>query len=294
MDPLVMLAAAVSIVLGSVGFLVGRGLERSRHRKERAAAQDEASRILGRAEQEADNSVKTATLRGKEEVYRLRESWETEESRRREETERLERRLSERSDSLDKKFDRLNEREAVLDHGGQELEQRGVELEGEARRLEIAAGENRKQLEAMAGLSAEEAKKLLTDGLEDEARAEAANTLRAIKDEAQRNSDREAKKIIALAIQRMAADQTAEMTVSRGPATVRRDEGADHRARGQEHPRVRAGHRDRRHYRRYARSGHPLGVQPRPARNRADLAGQADRRWAHPSGAHRGDRREKP
>ncbi len=214
MDPLVMLAAAVSIVLGSVGFLVGRGLERSRHRKERAAAQDEASRILGRAEQEADNSVKTATLRGKEEVYRLRESWETEESRRREETERLERRLSERSDSLDKKFDRLNEREAVLDHGGQELEQRGVELEGEARRLEIAAGENRKQLEAMAGLSAEEAKKLLTDGLEDEARAEAANTLRAIKDEAQRNSDREAKKIIALAIQRMAADQTAEMTVS--------------------------------------------------------------------------------
>ncbi len=208
------LAAAASIVLGVVGFLVGRGLERARQEKERAAARDEASRILAQAEQEADNAVKAARLRGKEEVFSLRESWEAEESRRREELERLERRVAERSESLDRKFDRLNEREAGQEARSRELEAREQAIAGRAAEVEDAEREARARLESLAGLTAQDAKKQLLDGLADEARAEAANTLRTIKEEAQRTAEREARKIIALAIQRMAADQTAEMTVS--------------------------------------------------------------------------------
>jgi len=71
-----------------------------------------------------------------------------------------------------------------------------------------------RRLEALAGMSAQEARKQLVEDLQDEARAEAANTLREIKEQALREADREGKKIVALAIQRMAADQTAATTVS--------------------------------------------------------------------------------
>jgi ribonuclease Y len=66
----------------------------------------------------------------------------------------------------------------------------------------------------LAGMSAQEARKKLVEDLQDQARAEAANSLREIKEQAQREGEREGKKIVALAIQRMAADQTAETTVS--------------------------------------------------------------------------------
>src|SRR5690606_34391927 len=70
------------------------------------------------------------------------------------------------------------------------------------------------RLEALAGMSAEEAKKELSLELEDRARAEAANSIRQIRENARREGEREAREIIALAIQRLAADQTAESTVS--------------------------------------------------------------------------------
>jgi len=169
---------------------------------------------LGRAREEAENLRTTRVLEGKEEVIRLRESWEQEESKHREEVERAEERLAERSSSLERRFDNLNERESSQ-------EKRAKELEGEkeglaAQTLDFAKDRERvrEKLESLAGMSQPEAKKELLADLQDEARAEAANTLREIKEEAQRTADREAKKILGLAIQRMAADQTAEMTVS--------------------------------------------------------------------------------
>ncbi|MEQ9569443.1 MAG: ribonuclease Y [Longimicrobiales bacterium] len=83
--------------------------------------------------------------------------------------------------------------------------------EGEA---ESALHEARRRLEALAGLSEAEARRKLLDELLDEARADAANRVREIKEEAQRTAEREARKILGLAIQRMAADTTAETTVS--------------------------------------------------------------------------------
>jgi ribonuclease Y len=75
-------------------------------------------------------------------------------------------------------------------------------------------GEERRRLEQLAGLSAAEAKAELIRRMEEEAHADAANRLREIRETAKRNADREAKKIVALAVQRIAADHTAEITVS--------------------------------------------------------------------------------
>ncbi|MDE0650198.1 MAG: Rnase Y domain-containing protein, partial [Gammaproteobacteria bacterium] len=173
MDPQSILLAAVVMALGSAaGYLLGRGIERTRQKKERAAARDDASRIIARANDEADTTLKAAALQGKEEVYRLRESWQSEEARRREEVKTLERRIGQRSDSLDRKFDRLNERETRLEEGKGALEEREKTLQrrnGELDRRfeEVEASERSVQstLESLAGLSADEARGLLMKNL---------------------------------------------------------------------------------------------------------------------------------
>jgi len=208
-------AAAVGIVLGAlIGFVIARSRERARQEAEKSKAQDEASRILERAKHEAENARKAGELAGREEGFRLREAWEKEEARRREEIERAERRAEERSDALGRQFDRLNTREEELDRRSEQIGQRERALDRRDDEIEVRASEARRRLEALAGMSQSDAKRELIEALEDEARADAANRLREIKEAAQKEAEREARKITALAIQRMAADVTAEATVS--------------------------------------------------------------------------------
>ena len=108
--------------------------------------------------------------------------------------------MEERSDALNRQLDGFNSREVELKNRDTEVREAGSRV--------------RKRLEEVAGLSSDEAKNTLIEDLEDEARAEAANELREIRDEAQRNAEREARRILTLSIQRMAADVTADTTVS--------------------------------------------------------------------------------
>ena len=216
MDPLVLtLAAVVGLAIGALGaFVLAQSRERARREREKAAAKDEASAILQRAREEAENLKRSRELAGKEEAMRLRDAWDAEENRRREDVDHLERRLVERSESLDKKFDALNERERGQERRSQELDRREGDVQARAGEVDRLAEEGRRKLETLAGMTAQEARKKLIEDLQDEARAVAANSIREIKEEAQRNGEREAKKIVALAIQRMAAEQTAANTVS--------------------------------------------------------------------------------
>ena len=215
-SPLVMLlAAAVALLIGvSAGYGIRGRLERSRQEKERAAAHDEASRILARAAEEAESQKKTRVLEGKEEVFSLKEAWEKDEARRREDVERLERRNSERSDSVDKRSEDVETRERAQEKRIQDLSESEAEVLSKTATVEELGARTRERLESLAGLSASEAKQQLIEGLIDEARADAGNEMRALKEEAQKEADREGKKILGLAIQRMAAEQTAEMTVA--------------------------------------------------------------------------------
>jgi len=109
--------------------------------------------------------------------------------------------------SLDQKLAGVDRREAELHKTEQQLQDRARALD--KRQQEIGA-----RLEQVAGLTAQEAKLELVTRLETEARDEAAALVRNITEQARKNADREAKKIIALAIQRIAAEQTAESSVS--------------------------------------------------------------------------------
>jgi ribonucrease Y len=109
--------------------------------------------------------------------------------------------------SLDQKLAGVDRREAELRHTEQQLQERTRGLA--TREQEIGA-----RLEQVAGLTAQEAKLEIVSHIQNEARDEAAALVRNITEQARKNADREAKKIIALAIQRIAAEQTAESSVS--------------------------------------------------------------------------------
>ena len=215
MDPLALTLAVLASLTAGVGGYVIRGTrERARRAVEVAAATDEASRVLARAREEGDAARKSVVLEAREEALALREAWEKEESKRREDLDRAERRAEERTSRLDEQYARLNERDAELARRAEVAEAQREALRARETAVEQAHAAAREKVESVAGLTAEAAREILMKDLEDEARSEAQNLLRQITEEAQRTAEREAKKILALSIQRMSAEQTAATTVS--------------------------------------------------------------------------------
>jgi ribonuclease Y len=153
-------------------------------------------------------------LAAKEEIIKARETWEQESQRRRQEVERLERRLEERESQLDRKVVAAEQREQEVAKRDRSVAEREKHVRSTEDELAKALQEQRSKLEQIAGLSAAEAKAELVRGLVDEARSEAAALVRDIREEAKRNAERDAKKIVALAVQRTAVETTAEVSVS--------------------------------------------------------------------------------
>jgi len=202
--------AAVGLAL----FFFGRSVEKRAAQRARASASEVADRILADARQSAEVFRQSLVLSGKEELAKAREAWEAESVRRREEFARAEQRVEDREKQLERKMELGERRERELETRLGEvatLEQRVASQETELRTL---LEERRRRLEAVAGMTAADAKKELVRAVEDEARAEAANLVRNLREQAKHDADREARKIIATAIQRIAADHTSESTVS--------------------------------------------------------------------------------
>ncbi|HEY4955954.1 MAG TPA: ribonuclease Y [Gemmatimonadaceae bacterium] len=210
----VLLFVAACAAFFFVGRRIGRAGETARQARSQSTAEETAKRVLDDASREAESLRKTAVLTGKEELIRLREEWELEARKRREEVEREERRVQEKESLLNRKLELLEQREKDASVQMTSLNARQQAMGSREQELDRLVGEERRRLEQLAGLTAQEAKAELIQRLEDEAQADAANRIRDIRDTAKRNADREAKKIIALAIQRIAAEQTAETTVS--------------------------------------------------------------------------------
>jgi ribonuclease Y len=220
MDQTILVAVlGVLVILASAAFFfVGRALGRSatieEQKKAKATAEETARRVVGDAERDADSLRKNAILSGKEELIKARESWETEARHRREEVEREERRVQDRETQLDKKFDLLDQRDRDLGRRASDLGRKEKNVGDRETELERLIGDERRRLETLAGISAAEAKAELINRLEKEAEADAANRLREIRETARRNAEREAKKIVALAVQRIASEHTSEISVS--------------------------------------------------------------------------------
>ena len=209
---------ALFVIASAVFFFIGRKLggrgELRRQQQAKSTAEETSKRIVSEAEREAESLRKTAVLTGKEELIRLREEWEVEVRGRREEVEREERRVTDREGLLDRKYELLEQRERETTRRVENLGGREQAIGQREQELEKLLREERRRLEQLAGISAADAKAELIHRMEEEAHADAANRIREIRETAKRNADREAKKIVALAIQRIAAEQSVETTVS--------------------------------------------------------------------------------
>ncbi len=207
---LIVWLAVASLVALAGGVVLARRLAQGRAGDREA----EARGVLEEARKQAEILKKEALLKAKEEVYADKARAEKELEERKLEVVGAEKRLQQRESSLDRKEENLDKRDGRLEEREEQLEERSREIE--RMRLEVDARdvEVTRQLERVAGLSAEEAKQELKDGLISEARHEAAKEIRELEEEARKVADKKAKEIISLAIQRYAGEYVAERTVT--------------------------------------------------------------------------------
>jgi ribonucrease Y len=217
-----LIAAGASIVAGLVAAVVafvmgkksGGSAELARQLAARQTAELERTRIVGEAEREAESLRKDAVLAGKEEAMRQREAIESDVRKRRDELQAEERRIQERDTNLERRNEQVELRDRELSRRASDMGRREKQVADKQAELEQVVAQERTRLESLAGMTAEEAKGELMRRLEEEAHADAASRMREIRESAKRSAEREAKKIVALAIQRIAAEHTAETTVS--------------------------------------------------------------------------------
>jgi ribonuclease Y len=219
MDLLAIIAGLVAFGVAAPAFFflgrnTGRAAEIRRQQAAKATAEDLSKRIVADAERESENLKKTALVSGKEEVIKLREQVEAEVRGRRQEVEREERRTAEKESVVDRKVEMLEQRDKELSKRASDFGRREKALADREEEVEKLLAEEKRRLEHLAGMSAQDAKAELIRRIEEEAQADAASRIREIRETARKNAEREAKKIIALAIQRISSEQTAESTVS--------------------------------------------------------------------------------
>ncbi|MDT8435708.1 MAG: ribonuclease Y [Gemmatimonadota bacterium] len=220
-----LLSLGLAVLVGAAGLAAGRWLERRGAARTRGSAEAqaeairdaaarEAEAIREAARTEADTLRRSAELAGKEEGFRLRDEQLREVDERRQELEKLEKRIADREETLERKLDALDQRQERVNAREESLLRREQGLETERAELVEARADLQRRLEKLAGFSADEARAELMSRIEEEAKADAAQSVREIRERTRREAEREAKKIIAMAVQRMAVDHSSEITVS--------------------------------------------------------------------------------
>ncbi|MGE5925945.1 MAG: ribonuclease Y [Gemmatimonadota bacterium] len=179
-----------------------------------AEAKADAERVRGDAARQAESLRAESALAAKELALKAREDADRELQRRREEFERLERRTEERGRALDRKLEETAARDREFTRREESCAKREEDLRAREAAADRLAQEQRARLERIAGLTAEEARREILQRVEDEARGQASALARDIKEQARKSADREARRIISMAVQRLAAEHTSETTVS--------------------------------------------------------------------------------
>ncbi len=171
-------------------------------------------KILEDAKKESDVQLKEAAIQAKDIVLQARNELEQEVKARRLEMQNSERRLSQKESNLDKKMDALEKKEEDLAKKEKEVSARQSQFDTKIREQESLITQAKERLEKISDMTAEEAKKMLVQTMEDEAKYEATKLIKKIEEEAKERADKKAKEIIAFAIQRYAGDYVGEDTVS--------------------------------------------------------------------------------
>jgi ribonuclease Y len=208
----------ITVLLALVGVLLGAGigfLIRKRFAEGKLGSAEEHSRkLVADAEKQAENIRKEAQLQSKEDLYRAKADFERETRNKRQDLQKIEKRLAQKEENLEKKVDLIDQKEVTINRREKNLESKENAVKDMEEKYTHALEDQRKLLEKISGMTSEEAKRLLMQSLENDAKHEAARTIRRVEEETRENSDKIARNIIASAIQRYSAEYVAEKTVS--------------------------------------------------------------------------------
>jgi len=201
------LGIAVSIVLLIVGILIGYIYRKNIGEKAIGSAEMQAKNMLLDAQNTAENLKKEKILEAKEEIHKLREDYEKEFKIRRNEVQKSERRIQQKEENIDRKLENIEKRENGLTKREQSMNEKHKEIDSYIAK-QVA------ELERISGYSREEAREILLKEVEGDIRKDASEMIVRIENEAKEEGDKRAREIITTAIQRYAADQVTESTVS--------------------------------------------------------------------------------
>jgi ribonuclease Y len=194
----------LALVIGAaLGFAVNRYLMKDRTSR----AAEEADRLVRDAEKQAETLKREALIEAKDQIFKMKQEGEADNKDRRKEIQALENRLAEREASIDRRAESVDKREHQLSSQQGQIAKREKDLED-------MIEDERNRLESLAGMTADQARDELINRIRDDVSREAAQIIREAETRAREEADKKARNIVGIAIQRVAADHTAESTVS--------------------------------------------------------------------------------
>ena len=216
-----MLALDQNIWFGIAGLLLGVlcalsivWVRRKQQRTEVELAQNAAARIIEEAKKDAGAIKKEAEIQVKDSLIKEKMDFEKEVRETRREFQTFEKRLVSKEEALDKRVDSVEKRDSDLGRREAAIKSREKSIEDKSAECDRQVDEARKQLEQVAGMTREEAKRNLIDQMVEEAKHESAKRIRVVEEGAKEDAVRKSQKIIALAIERLAGDFVAERSVT--------------------------------------------------------------------------------
>ncbi len=201
----------VALLIGiAIGQFAKEFISKNKIKKDREAAE----RIIKEAEAKAREIIRKADLDGKELLYKLRMEFDKQTTSKKDGLVRLEQRLSQREENLEKRLDFIEGKEREMSKKEASLKAIDNELVKKSETLNQLIKEEKDNLQRISGLTSQEARQILLERFNDELRTEKAVMLRQMENEIKEEADKKAKEIVSLAIQRCAVEHTTETTMS--------------------------------------------------------------------------------
>jgi ribonuclease Y len=204
----------IIIVVAILGAGAGYFLRKSIAEKKIQDAETQAQHILEQAKKEAQDRRREVELEAKDLLYRMRQDFERETKDRRVEISNMEKRLSQKEENIDRRLDLLEKKEKEIEAKIDLVRKQEEALKAKELQLQALVAEEKERLQKISSLSAEEAKHILLNRLNEELNNEKAVFIKRSEEELRSVSEKKAQELISLAIQRCAAEHTVESTVS--------------------------------------------------------------------------------
>ncbi len=211
-NPIILIV--LTVVILTFVFYLGWFINSKIGRNSILNAEEKVKLIINDAEKEAKNIKREKLLEVKDEWFKKKQEFDTDVNRRKQKLQHNEKLIATREESLDKKHQLIDGKERELNKLQKELQQKDKSLIVKNEKLDKLILDQNIRLEKIATLTAEEAKKMLMENMQNKAKAEATQYVKEIRDRAKAEAKKEAKKIVIQAIQKTAVDHSVESTVS--------------------------------------------------------------------------------